>query len=170
MADTIFQHKIPANMRRWTNVDLKLAQSRRRWANIKSTLVQFSCFLRGELLYLQWTTIHSGYYWLRIILHRDHDVSTVYVMCDSDSVDLWLSNLSTNSDYCTWDTQIVSEQIHCLMTFTCWILLEQILYLMNIMYCKSIHLYHIRIRIILYLFFCMPTLILYSYSDTWNDI
>ena len=30
----------PADTRRWTNVDLMLAQSRRRWANIKLTLVQ----------------------------------------------------------------------------------------------------------------------------------
>ena len=34
----------PANTRRWTNVDLMLAQSRRRWVNIKATLVQSLVF------------------------------------------------------------------------------------------------------------------------------
>ena len=39
----------PANTRRWTDVDLMLAQRRRRWASSKSTLVQCLVFagLRG---------------------------------------------------------------------------------------------------------------------------
>ena len=35
-----FAVKFPANMRRWTNVGLMLAQRLRRWPNIKPTLVQ----------------------------------------------------------------------------------------------------------------------------------